>query len=114
MTVENIFAEAARIGYRTIALTDHYNDDIDDAEALRRLETLRKQGKKIGEPCKVLYGMELSGYGIGKTLEAMPSEMLLITGSIPAITITLIFGSRRKKGLPAAMLGTRLRMSPHL
>ena len=23
MTVENIFAEAARIGYRTIALTDH-------------------------------------------------------------------------------------------
>ena len=69
MTVENIFAEAARIGYRTIALTDHYNDDIDDAEALRRLETLREQGKKIGEPCKVLYGMELSGYGIGKTLE---------------------------------------------
>ena len=57
MTVENIFAEAARIGYRTIALTDHYNDDIDDAEALRRLETLREQGKKIGEPCKVLYGI---------------------------------------------------------
>lgn len=46
MTVENIFAEAARIGYRTIALTDHYNDDIDDAEALRRLDTLREQGKK--------------------------------------------------------------------
>lgn len=69
MTVENIFAEAARIGYRTIALTDHYNDDIDDEEALRRLETLREQGQKFGEPCRVLYGMELSGYGIGKTLE---------------------------------------------
>ena len=69
MTVENIFAEAARIGYRTIALTDHYNDDIDDEEALRRLETLREQGQKLGEPCRVLYGMELSGYGIGKTLE---------------------------------------------
>ena len=69
MTLENIFSEAGRIGCRTIALTDHYNDDIDDTEALRRLNILRGQGKKLGEPCRVLYGMELSGYGIGKTLE---------------------------------------------
>ena len=40
MTVENICAEAARIGYRTIARTDHYNDDIDDEEPLRRRKTL--------------------------------------------------------------------------
>ena len=37
MTVENIFAEAARIGYRTIALTDHYN--------LKNVTSLIKSGK---------------------------------------------------------------------
>lgn len=107
MTVENIFAEAARIGYRTIALTDHYNDDIDDEEALRRLATLREQGQKLGEPCRVLYGMELSGYGIGKTLEATSSETRSITGSIPATTIISTSGSRRRKSRRAHMPSTR-------
>ena len=111
MTVENIFAEAARIGYRTIALTDHYNDDIDDEEALRRLETLREQGQKLGEPCRVLYGMELSGYGISR---AISSEMRSITGSIPATTIISTSGSRRRKSRRAHMPSTRWKMSPRL
>lgn len=116
MTVENIFAEAARIGYRTIALTDHYNDDIDDEEALRRLETLREQGQKLGEPCRVLYGMELSGYGIGKTLEGdkLRNALDYRLYSCNATTIISTSGSRRRKSRRAHMPSTRWKMSPRL
>lgn len=58
--------------------------------------------------------MELSGYGIGKTLEGDAFRNAIDYRLYSCNHYHLDFGSRRKKGLPAAMLGTRLRMSPLL
>lgn len=69
MTLPSIVEAAESAGLHTIALTDHYNDNIDDAEFLRRAAVLRAQAAELDTRLVILFGGELSAYAVGKTLE---------------------------------------------
>lgn len=74
MTLPCIVEAAESAGLHTIALTDHYNDNIDDGEFLRRTAILRAQAKEIHTNLTILFGGELSAYAVGKTLEGQATR----------------------------------------
>lgn len=69
MNTVDILAHARAYGLDEIALTDHYNDDIDANRFLARIEYLRQSVFKTQGSLKVHIGSELSCYAPGKTLE---------------------------------------------
>lgn len=77
MDFENIIAHAEAANLEMIALTDHYNDDITIEEYLDNILGNRKKANECGSKIKILIGNELSGYGIGKTLESDDYRALL-------------------------------------
>lgn len=69
MNTADIIARAYACGLEEIALTDHYNDDIDPDRFLVRIDYLRRTVPKTQGSLKVLIGSELSCYAPGETLE---------------------------------------------
>ncbi len=70
MTFENIVNEVQKTALKTIALTDHFNDDNPDDEFLAHIHYLREEIQKADCNCNILVGAELSGYAPGKSLES--------------------------------------------
>jgi len=69
MNTLDIIARARTCGLEEIALTDHYNGDIDADRFLARVDYLRRSVHKTQGTLKVLIGSELSCFAPGKTLE---------------------------------------------
>nr|HQH62218.1 PHP domain-containing protein [Clostridiales bacterium] len=69
MNTADIIARAEECGLEEIALTDHYNDDIDADRFLVRIAYLRREASKAQGGLKVHIGAELSCYAPGQTLE---------------------------------------------
>ncbi len=66
---QDIVREADRLGLDTIALTDHFNDLGHDERMLAQIDELKRAVDAIPHNVRVLYGFELSGYGVGRWLE---------------------------------------------
>jgi len=69
MLVPDIIRAAEGSGLSMIALTDHYNEDNFGDEYLGQLSVLRREAAGTGSGLKILFGFELSAYGIGKRRE---------------------------------------------
>lgn len=69
MNTADILARATACGLNEIALTDHYNDDIDADRFLVRIGYLRRMASKAQGSLKVHIGAELSCFAPGETLE---------------------------------------------
>jgi histidinol phosphatase-like PHP family hydrolase len=67
MIVSNILECARNSKIQTIAFTDHYNSK--DTKILDNNNNLKKQAQECDTDINVLYGAELSAYGIGKYLD---------------------------------------------
>ncbi|NLB35970.1 MAG: PHP domain-containing protein [Clostridiales bacterium] len=69
MVVKDIIDAAEKAGLDTIALVDHFNDDNSNEQCIERNGILRRQAQQTGTKLRILFGNELSCYGVGKTLE---------------------------------------------
>ena len=69
MTIDNIIRCAEQHDIKTVAITDHYNNK--DFQVLKHNEYLKDQVNKLNTDIKVLFGAELSAYGIGKFLDPL-------------------------------------------
>lgn len=69
MTIENILDTVRETDLKTIALTDHFNDNITSEDYLEHIRFLRAAIAKEALDFKVLIGAELSAYAPGKSLE---------------------------------------------
>lgn len=67
MQMESIIREAERAGLKKIALTDHFNAP--DYPAIEYNKEMKAEIDALGTDIEVLYGMELSAYGVGKFLD---------------------------------------------
>lgn len=67
MIVSDILEAAAKDNIRVIAFTDHYNSK--DFKILDVNRDLKRQVEQSGADLQVLYGAELSAYGVGKFLD---------------------------------------------
>lgn len=67
MDIETIVRQAEKAGLRRIAVTDHFNDP--DFPVVEYNEEMRKKVKQLGAKVDVLFGAELSAYGIDKFLD---------------------------------------------
>jgi len=67
MTAPNVLECAKNNHIKIIAFTDHYNSK--DTKIINNNENLKKQAEACNTNIKVLYGSELSAYGIGKYLD---------------------------------------------
>jgi histidinol phosphatase-like PHP family hydrolase len=72
MKIAGILQEARRAGLKQIAITDHYNSaDVDRVAQIKILRAeLLEEGLDGPDP-KILYGAELSAYGVGKFLDTL-------------------------------------------
>ena len=68
MTMENILEEADRCGLDAIAITDHHNSA--DFPVLQNNADLKARADRQGARVRVLYGAELSAYGVGLYLDS--------------------------------------------
>ena len=62
MTMENIIKYAENHHIKTLAITDHFHD----CKILEHNRELKKQAEKLNTKVNILYGAELSAYGINK------------------------------------------------
>ncbi len=69
MVVADIIDRAEKAGLEMIALVDHFNDDISNEQFIERSVFLRHQAQETGTNLRILFGGELSCYGVDKTLE---------------------------------------------
>jgi histidinol phosphatase-like PHP family hydrolase len=70
MKIAGIIQEARRAGLKQIAITDHYNSaDVDRLSQIKILRAELAEAGLDGTDLKILYGAELSAYGIGKFLD---------------------------------------------
>ena len=69
MKAQAIVQTAEKLGLVQIALTDHYDHFDRDKEYLAQIDALKKAVAETNTRVKVLYGFELSCYGVGKFLE---------------------------------------------
>lgn len=76
MTLAAILQEAEKSGLKRIALTDH-SPDPQDIPFAEKTEILRAQYAAIDTPVQVLFGSELSAYGVNKFGETKETEALL-------------------------------------
>lgn len=74
-TVKNILKKAAQDGITTLAFTDHYNST--DFHVMDCNQELARQAQETGTDIQILYGSELSAYGIGKFLDSIELNRML-------------------------------------
>ncbi len=77
MVIPAIIKAAEEAELEMIALTDHYNDENFDKAYLRQITILKNYLEHTPTKVKVLFGSELSAYGIGKTLESAETAQAL-------------------------------------
>ena len=77
MLIDAIAAQAVADGIEMIALTDHYNFPEYDECYLAQIRYLKRQAEKIERKPKILFGAELSNYGVGKQLESAETAAAL-------------------------------------
>jgi HisJ family histidinol phosphate phosphatase len=69
MTAKAIVKTAEKAGLVQIALTDHYDHFDRDKDYLAQMDALKAACAEMHPKIKVLFGFELSCYGVGKFLE---------------------------------------------
>ena len=69
MTVKNIVDTVRKTALKTIALTDHFNDNITSEDYLAHIRFLRGEIAKENVDFKILISAELSAYAPGKSLD---------------------------------------------
>lgn len=75
MLAEDIVRNAVRNGVQRIAFTDHYNST--DFPIIQKNMELRQAVKELGANIRILYGSELSAYGVGKFLDSIEVNRML-------------------------------------
>ena len=78
MRIVDIVREARNAGLTQIAITDHFNTaNLDRMEQIRTLKTELAEAGWNEPNLKILYGAELSAYGVGKFLDPLEVNILL-------------------------------------
>ncbi len=77
MLVPDIIRAAEKAGLTAIALTDHFNDADSDEAYMEQIDTLKNEAAGTGTDLKILFGFELSAYGIGKYREKIETNRAL-------------------------------------
>ncbi len=67
MEIRNIIEEARKCSIEVIAITDHHNDK--DHNIIENNRKLKEQAEGHDDGIKILYGAELSAYGVNKYLD---------------------------------------------
>lgn len=69
MQMCSIIEEAQKNNFEIIAITDHYNSK--ECRILENNQELKRQASNCNGNIKILYGAELSAYGVGKCLDTI-------------------------------------------